>query len=131
MPVAVAANRRLEPSSNSAENADVASAASAGSSEATSELAAASPAVVGTIASQSVRMPGVAGSASGAKPFSSRRIEPHRHARAVAVASHLILAQHPVNNRLVDRKSVVSGKSVSVRGDPGGRRSIKKKKKKK
>src|SRR3546814_18038080 len=29
----------------------------------------------------------------------------------------------------IDRKSVVSGKSVSVRGDLGGRRSIKKKKK--
>src|SRR3546814_12406970 len=32
---------------------------------------------------------------------------------------------------LIDRKSVVEGKSVSVRVDLGGRRSIKKKKKKK
>src|SRR3546814_13788324 len=30
----------------------------------------------------------------------------------------------------IDRKCVVSGKGVSVRGDPGGRRLIKKKKKK-
>src|SRR3546814_12182088 len=104
MPVAVAANRRLEPSSNSAENADVASAASAGSSEATSALAAASPAVVGTIASQSVRMSGVAESASGAKHFSSRRIEPQRNARVVDVERHLIFAYNQVNTRSVLRR---------------------------
>src|SRR3546814_13745528 len=41
------------------------------------------------------------------------------------------IATHPAVDSLIgDRKSVVSGKSVSVRVDLGGRRIIKKKKKK-
>src|SRR3546814_12139915 len=38
---------------------------------------------------------------------------------------------HGTSEKRIERKSSVEGKSVSVRGDPGGRRSIKKKKKKK
>src|SRR3546814_13980438 len=41
------------------------------------------------------------------------------------------LLQWREQEEAIDRKSVVSGKSVSVRVDPGGRRIIKKKKKKK
>src|SRR3546814_17474713 len=37
--------------------------------------------------------------------------------------------EQPVGRRLLDRKSVVEGKSVAVRVDLGGRRIIKKKKK--
>src|SRR3546814_15538592 len=40
------------------------------------------------------------------------------------------LARHPEVGVIADRKSVVEGKSVSVRVDLGGRRIIKKKKKK-
>src|SRR3546814_14196383 len=40
------------------------------------------------------------------------------------------LARQPAAQRPADRKSVVEGKSVSVRVDLGGRRIIKKKKKK-
>src|SRR3546814_13910443 len=47
---------------------------------------------------------------------------------------HDLLRQFPDDRRAagrLDRKSVVSGKSVSVRVDLGGRRNIKKKKKQK
>src|SRR3546814_18741403 len=46
--------------------------------------------------------------------------------QVVAVGYVDVMAQH-VAQRPVDRKSVVSGKSVSVRVDLGGRRIIKKK----
>src|SRR3546814_14301705 len=42
---------------------------------------------------------------------------------------HTRWATHGAPNETKERKSVVSGKSVSVRVDRGGRRSIKKKKK--
>src|SRR3546814_13212590 len=52
-----------------------------------------------------------------------------RHAVDVVMAVALDMAEaEEAPERQIDRKSVVSGKSVSVRGDLGGRRSIKKKK---
>src|SRR3546814_17090886 len=52
----------------------------------------------------------------------------------IASAAMVILARNPVHSVMwlllaLDRKSVVLGKSVSVRVDLGGRQSIKKKKK--
>src|SRR3546814_11592687 len=46
---------------------------------------------------------------------------------APALLTHDELAERVWRGRLVDRKSVVSGKSVSVRVDLGGRRIFKKK----
>src|SRR3546814_20376076 len=46
-----------------------------------------------------------------------------------AVAAAIFLVLKATDLPLIDRKSVVSGKSVSVRVDLGGRRIIKKKKK--
>src|SRR3546814_14962256 len=58
-----------------------------------------------------------------------------RHAgRSLGAVSGGLKSSHrwvPAFGRMVDRKSVVSGKSVSVRVDLGGRRIIKKKKKSK
>src|ERR1044072_1338390 len=101
--VEVAANVRFVPSSSAATYAAVGVPASAGSPELTSELAAASPYVVGMIALQSVRMPGVSGSRSGANPVSSRRTgERTPHRRGVAVTAHVVLGFHAFADGLGD-----------------------------
>src|SRR3546814_18106319 len=51
-----------------------------------------------------------------------RSIIDHQHRQR-----HFAIGQRPAMNSWPDRKSVVSGKSVSVRVDLGGRRIIKKK----
>src|SRR3546814_16489121 len=58
-----------------------------------------------------------------------------RHSSYMFMGTMQLIAKHVVNNnsgffKKLDRKSVVSGKSVSVRVDLGGRRIIKKKNKK-
>src|ERR1044072_8298276 len=93
--VEVAANVRFVPSSSSATYAAVGVPARPGGPDLTSELAAASPYVVGMIALQSVRMPGVSGSRSGANPVSSRRTgERATHRRGIAIAAHVVLGSH-------------------------------------
>src|SRR3546814_11500876 len=53
-----------------------------------------------------------------------------RHAPVVAARKYFMREMHDagLSSGTIDRKSVVSGKSVSVRVDLGGRRIIKKKK---
>src|SRR3546814_12052380 len=57
----------------------------------------------------------------------------HQRRSAIAAMARLSITDSPIstpgvwNLRQIDRKSVVSGKSVSVRVDLGGRRNIKKK----
>src|SRR3546814_15357737 len=58
---------------------------------------------------------------------SRRRVTPHR-SRTEPLPQHRTRRKRPTRSAGFDRKSVVEGKSVSVRVDLGGRRYIKKKK---
>src|SRR3546814_11050018 len=51
---------------------------------------------------------------------------PDPEAHALAAGADDVLASAGIHRELVERKSVVSGKGVSVRGEPGGRLIINK-----
>src|SRR3546814_13227508 len=66
---------------------------------------------------------------AGAVPREAMRVAlPPRQQRRAARPAERIADEAVREDRAIDRKSVVSGKSVSVRVDLGGRRIIKKKK---
>src|SRR3546814_13135585 len=63
---------------------------------------------------------------NASRTFREKRLE-NRNDRYLTAISSSIVANSSFADGTGDRKSVVSGKSVSVRGDIGGRRTIKKK----
>src|SRR3546814_18206372 len=72
------------------------------------------------------RLPGGAAEAVELDPF-ALRAEARQHLDVLHRHVELVAALVAHLEEIVDRKSVVSGKSVSVRVDLGGRRIIKKK----